>query len=155
MRPDRFVAFCLLLFCMGYGYSAWNYPLLPFEHNIQFRPNTMPIGLSIAGIILALATLIFPGGASGLSEDAKGWQKFDWIPAVAIIGLMILYAGTIRPLGYILATVLFLTFAAAILGERQWRILIPLSCVTAITTWALVHIGLGVYLKPLPFFIQQ
>lgn len=154
MRPDRFIAFCLLLFCIGYGNLAWHYPLLPFERDVPFRPNTMPLGLSITGVILSLAVLLFPGGKAGLSEDAQGWRNFDWQAALAVVGLMILYAGVIRPLGYIPSTVLFLVGGAAVLGERKWRILLPISITTAVFTWALVHIGLGVYLKPLPFSIQ-
>ena len=150
IRPDRAVALCLLVFSITYGVLAWQYPLLPFEKQVPFRPNTMPIGLSVVAVVLSFAAVIWPGGESGLSDDAAGWRDFDWSAAAAVIGLMLLYAGTLRPLGYILSTSLFLTCAAAALGERRFKILLPVSLLAAFLTWYLVQEVLGVFLRPWP-----
>lgn len=150
MRLDRAIALGFLAFCVGYGVLAWEYPLLPFERHVPFRPNTMPLGLAAVGTILSFAVLIWPGGEEGLSEDADGWRRFDWRAAAAVAGLMILYAGALRPLGYIPATSLFLICAAAVLGERRFKILIPSAAIAALATWWLVQEGLGVFLSPWP-----
>ena len=57
---NRAVALALLGFSSGYGYLAYFYHLLPFEKFLAVRPNTMPIGLAIAGIICSLVILIQP-----------------------------------------------------------------------------------------------
>jgi|TARA_Y100000031_G_scaffold13439_1_gene14237 putative tricarboxylic transport membrane protein len=150
IRPDRIVALLLIAFSIGYGLLAWNYELLPFEEQMPFKPNTMPVGLAIAGIILAVAVLIFPGGHSGLSSDADGWRRFDWISTGAIFLLMVLYALTLRPLGYVLSTTLFLVLGAIVLGERRFKVLIPVAAITAYGTWYLVQQVLGVFLRPWP-----
>jgi len=54
---NRAVALALLGFSSGYGYLAYFYHLLPFEKFLAVRPNTMPIGLAIAGIICSLLFL--------------------------------------------------------------------------------------------------
>lgn len=151
MRPDRIVALGFLTFSIGYGVLAWQYPLLPFETRVLFKPNTLPLGLAAAAILLSFAVLIRPGGEEGLSEDADGWRGFDWRSTAAVLVLMLLYAATIRPLGYIPATTLFLVSAAAALGERRFYILIPVSLGAALFTWYLVQEGLGVFLRPTPF----
>jgi|TARA_B100001964_G_C14155606_1_gene564141 putative tricarboxylic transport membrane protein len=150
IRPDRIVALLLIAFSIGYGLLAWNYALLPFEEQMPFKPNTMPVGLAIAGIILAVAVLIFPGGHRGLSSDADGWRRFDWISTGAIFLLMVLYALTLRPLGYVLSTTLFLVLGAIVLGERRFTVLIPVAAITAYGTWYLVQQVLGVFLRPWP-----
>ena len=151
IRPDRVVALFILALSVSYGVLSWQYPLLPFEKQVPFRPNTMPLGLSVISVILSLSVLLYPGGESGLSEEAKGWREFDWLSASAIIGLMILYAGTLRPLGYILSTTLFLTCSSATLGERRFSILLPLSLLSSFITWYLVQEVLGVFLRPWPW----
>jgi putative tricarboxylic transport membrane protein len=153
IRPDRIVALLLLAFSIGYGLLAWNYELLPFEEHMPFKPNTMPIGLAIAGIVLSIAVLISPGGDSGLASNADGWRRFDWISTGAIFLLMLLYALTLRPLGYVPSTTLFLVLGAIALGERRFVILIPIAAITAYGTWYLVQEVLGVFLRPWPQFL--
>ena len=58
LNLNRIVALSLLAFSSGYGYLAYTYHLLPFERFLAVKPNTMPIGLSIAGIICSIAILI-------------------------------------------------------------------------------------------------
>lgn len=150
LRPDRFVALCLLAFAVAYGAIAWQYPLLPFEQATPFKPNTMPLGLAAVAVVLSFVVVLFPGGKSGLAEDAAGWRDFDWRAAVALLVLAVLYAAVIRPLGYLAATTLFIVAAAAALGERRFVVLTAVAFIAALATWYLVQEVLGVFLKPLP-----
>lgn len=151
MRLDRAVALVFLAFSVVYGVLAWRYPLLPFEARVLFKPNTFPLGLAAVAILLSFVAAIWPGGEDGLSEDAAGWRDFDWRAVGGLAALMLAYAATIRPLGYIPSTTVFLAGGAAILGERRFLISIPVGLGTAVFTWYLVQKGLGIYLRPFLF----
>ncbi|NNF77342.1 MAG: tripartite tricarboxylate transporter TctB family protein, partial [Rhizobiales bacterium] len=47
MALDKWIAMFFLLFCIIYGYASFTYPLLPFERNMAFLPNTMPMVLGV------------------------------------------------------------------------------------------------------------
>ena len=47
MPLDRIVALVFLVVSVAYGVAAFNYPLLPFERNMAFLPNTLPMALSV------------------------------------------------------------------------------------------------------------
>lgn len=151
-RPDRFVALAILVFSIAYLRLAIEYPLLPFEFNLDFRPNTMPMGLGSLGVLFSLAVLVFPGGETGLSDDADGWRDFDWLRGFAIVALVVTYALLLRPAGFIGSTTVFLVSGAVIIGERQFTVLIPVALVAAGGTWYLVDRVLGIFLKPWPAF---
>ncbi len=60
MKLDKWIAVLFLLLCLVYGYTAFTYELLPFERNMSFLPNTMPMVLSVLGGILALVLIFAP-----------------------------------------------------------------------------------------------
>ncbi len=154
LRPDRLVALAILGFCLGYGYLALDYQLLPFERSMAFKPTTLPVGLAALGVVLSLAVLFAPGGApGGLSSDAAGWRAFDWPRFAGIVVAMAAYAPLLGPLGYIAATVGFLVVGAVILGERRFSVLLPVALAVALGSWALVDRVLGIFMRPLPAFL--
>lgn len=150
-RPDRIVALLILAFSLGYAVLAINYKLLPFEEHLDFRPNTMPIGLAVLGVLFSLAVIVAPGGdPSGLSSEADGWRGFDWLRTLGIVTLMIAYALLLRPAGYVVATTAFLTLGGVLLGERRLWVLVPVTLTGALGTWYLIDNVLGIYMKPWP-----
>ena len=46
---NRWIALGMLAFSSGYGYLAFTYKILPFEQFLAMKPNTLPIGLALAG----------------------------------------------------------------------------------------------------------
>ena len=50
MALDKWIAVFFLVVCVIYGYAAYTYPLLPFELNMTFLPNTLPMVLSVLGV---------------------------------------------------------------------------------------------------------
>jgi len=152
LNIDRIVALAILAFSVGYGYLAWIHPLLPFEQRMPFKPNTLPLGLAVLGIVFSLATLVFES-RDDLPEDAQGWRAFDWTRTLALVVLMVAYALLLRPLGYIPSTIAFLVIGGVVLGERKLWLLGLVATIVAIGTWYIVQQGLGIYLVPLPAFL--
>ena len=151
LRPDRAVALALLAFAIGYGLLAWDYPLLPFERAMPFKPNTLPKGLAVVAALLSVAVLLFPGGAQG--EERGKLRHLDWRRTGGVFVLALLYAATLRPLGFLLSTALFLFLGAILLGERRVKLLIIVPVIAALLSWWLVQEALGVFLSPLPAFL--
>jgi putative tricarboxylic transport membrane protein len=160
MALDKWIAIVFLVICTVYGYSAYNYPLLPFERNMVFLPNTMPMVLSVLGVLFALLILLAPSPKADAAGDALGninlkmWREYKVGQALGLIALMIVYALALRPIGFIAATTLFLVGAGWTLGERKLVTMICVALVGALCIWYLVQEALGIFLRPLPWFLS-
>ena len=161
MKLDRWVAVFFLLFSLLYGYGAVTYRLLPFERNMVFLPNTLPIGLSALGILLALILLFSPKPQE--AEDADGdvlgiidlrrFREYEFGKAFGLLAAMVVYALAIFPIGFVISTTAFLIVSASVLGERRYVVLVPVSVAGALIVWFLVQELLGVFLRPWPTFL--
>lgn len=157
IKLDRLIALSMLVFSLLYAWLALDYELLPFERNLPFKPNTMPLGLAVAGIVLSCAVLLVPRrrdssvmDESTVDEPSADARKYDKVRPVILVVLMIFYALSLRPLGFMGATAAFLVFSATVLGERKFHILVPVSVTTAFAIWYVVHEQLGIFLNPWP-----
>ena len=74
--------------------------------------------------------------------------------ALLLLGLMIAYALALHPIGFLLSTSLFLILGSVILGERNFLIVIPVALFATGCVWYLVQVVLGIFLRPLPFFLM-
>ena len=162
MTLDKWIAVFFLVASLLYGFTAFNYPLLPFERNMVFLPSTLPKALSVLGVLLSLLILVAPGvapkddsgtSAPGGNIDPTKLRQYKIGQALGLIVAMVLYALALRPVGFIPATTLFLVGAGWILGERKLLLMVPVALVGAGFIWYLVHELLGIFLRPLPWFI--
>jgi|TARA_B100002003_G_scaffold119360_1_gene110056 putative tricarboxylic transport membrane protein len=158
---DRAIAGLFLLLCLIYGYTAFvtmEANLLPFELNMTFLPNTMPKWLSVLGVIIGLVVVVQTGpkAQAEIDEgeiDYRNLRQYKLAQAIFLLGLMIAYALLLRPIGFIAATTLFLAGGGMILGERNYKLLLPIAIFTAFLIWYLVQELLGIFLRPWPWFI--
>lgn len=160
MALDRWIALVFLLLCLVYGYSAFfvmDAGLPPFMRRNPIWPSTFPKVLAVCGVLVSLVVLL--GFEKGADEpkpgeiDYRRLMQYDVGRAVALLLLMAGYAFALRPVGFIASTILFLTLAAAILGERRLIVLVPVAVVAAVGVWYLVQEVLGIFLRPLPAFL--
>lgn len=158
MALDRWIAVFFLAVSIIYGYAAFNYELLPFERNMAFLPNTMPMALSVVGALLSLVLLLAPGGDEadepGDNIDVRRLRDYKLGQAVMLLIAMVLFAVLLRPLGFIAATTLFLVGSGMLLGERKFHLLIPIALAGALLIWYLVQELLGIFLRPWPGFLS-
>mgnify|MGYP005991696175 CR=1 FL=1 len=158
MALDRWIALFLMGTCIVYGYTAWftmDESLAPFMRRNPVWPSSFPKILSILGIGASIIILF------GLekSEDKIGEidhrRLGDYFlgQAVVLLGLMVVYALCLRPLGFLFSTSAFLILGSVILGERKWHVMIPVAFVATGAVWYLVQEVLGIFLRPLPMFM--
>ena len=158
MALDRWVALVLLGICLTYGYTAWfmmDGALPAIMKRLAVWPSSFPKVLSIAGIILSLIVVlgIEKGEVKVGDIDYRRLHEYKLGQALALLGLMVAYAILLRPAGFLLATSGFLIGGSVILGERRWIVMIVVSAIATFGIWYLVQEVLGIFLRPLPFFM--
>ena len=158
MALDRWVALVLLGICLIYGYTAWfmmDGALPPIMKRLAVWPSSFPKVLSIAGIILWSVVLL--GVEKGEEQvgdiDYRRLHEYKLGQALVLLGLMVAYAILLRPAGFLLATSGFLIGGSMILGERRWFVMIVVSTIATFGIWYLVQEVLGIFLRPLPYFM--
>lgn len=160
MALDRWLALVILAGCVAYGYTAWflmDDSLPPFMRRNPVWPSTFPKVLSIAGAIVALIVLLQRRGPAEIKDGEIDYRRlagYHLVPAVALVGLMVAYALTLRPLGFLLTTTAFLTLGGVVLGERRLHLLLPVAAMATLTVWWLVQDVLGIYLRGLPALLD-
>ena len=158
MALDRWVALVLLGICLVYGYTAWftmDGALPPIMKRLAVWPSSFPKVLSIAGIILSLIVVlgIEKGDLKVWDIDYRRLHEYKLGQALALLGLMAAYAILLRPAGFLLATSGFLIGGSVILGERRWSVMFVVSSIATFGIWYLVQEVLGIFLRPMPFFM--
>jgi len=160
MALDRWIALIILGITLTYGYAAFftmDQLLAPFMQRNPIWPSTFPKVLSVMAIIASLVILL---GLEKSTEDEKtpdiDYRRlgdYNLTQALLLLGLMVAYALLLRPAGFILSTVGFLSFGAVALGERKLHFLLPITALATGFIWYLVEVVLGIFLRPWPFFI--
>ena len=159
---NRVVALVLLAFSSGYLYLAYSYHLLPFERFLAVKPNTMPMGLAIGGIVCSLIILIRPqvpdveGDGTVNRPDAEylqNPQNFNWGQGIGLLVLAAIYAVSLHALGFLFCTSAFLVLGGILLGERRYTFLIPIAITASVLVWYLVDEVLTIFLRPWPSWI--
>jgi len=158
MALDRWIALVLLSIFIVYGYTAWftmDGGLAPFMLRNPIWPSTFPKVLSILGIAASIIILF------GLEKSEEKIGEIDHRrlgdyflgQAVLLLGLMVVYALCLRPLGFLFSSSAFLIIGSFILGERKWHIMISVALIATASVWYLVQEVLGIFLRPLPMFM--
>ena len=158
MALDRWVALVVLGICLIYGYTAWfmmDGALPPIMKRLAVWPSSFPKVLSLAGIILSSIVLlgVEKGDEKVGDIDYRRLHEYKLGQALVLLGLMVAYAILLRPAGFLLATSGFLIGGSMILGERRWFLMIVVSTIATFGIWYLVQEVLGIFLRPLPYFM--
>ena len=157
MSFDRWIALVVLSISLIYSYAAFftmDQLLPPFMQRNPVWPSTFPKILGILSIIVS--TTIILGleknkhNNNGTEIDYRRILDYNLGPAIFLVIMMALYAITLRPLGFFISTITFLTVSGYILGERKVLILLFVAALASFIIWYLVEQVLGIYLRPFP-----
>ena len=161
MALDRWIALIFLVFCLLYGYASFftmDAQLPPFMQRNPVWPSTFPKILAVAGVLVSVIVLLGleqpgPKAAKAPEIDHRRLTEYKLGHALLLLGMMVVYALSLRPVGFLLSTFGFLTLGAALLGERRFLTLLPVAAVATGGIWYLVQEVLGIFLSPLPGFL--
>ena len=161
---NRWIALGMLAFSSCYGYLALTYRILPFEQFLAMKPNTLPIGLALAGMICSAFLLVMPDSSSSsegkkvIGSDQKyleSPENYEWGKGIGLLILAIIYAICLRQAGFLIATSFFLCIGGLMLGERKVWILFMISCLASFLVWFLVNEVLSIFMRPWPMIFYQ
>ena len=161
---NRWTALGMLAFSSGYGYLALTYRILPFEQFLAMKPNTLPIGLAVAGMICSAVLLVMPDSQSSseknkvIGSDQKyleSPENYEWGKGIGLLILAVIYALSLRQAGFLIATSLFLSIGGLMLGERKVWILLPVTCLASFLVWYLVDEVLSIFMRTWPMIFYQ
>ena len=159
MALDRWLALIILLICLAYGYAAFftmDAGLPPFMQRNPIWPSTFPKVLAVLGVVTALVIVLgFESNRGEVKDGEINYRRltdYKLAQALLLLGMMVAYAILLRPAGFLLSTIGFLTISAVVLGERNFKLLIPVAVVAAGVVWYLVQVVLGIFLSPWPGF---
>jgi putative tricarboxylic transport membrane protein len=83
-------------------------------------PIIVGIGCLIFGLLFFLRVTAIPDHV--LIADVTGEEQItDWSTTLSLLGILIVYAAVLWPLGYVIATTLFFPLSSRILGSYQLR----------------------------------
>ena len=161
LNLEKFLALIILIICILYAYTSFitmQANLLPFEKNMTVLPNSLPKVISIFGIIISTFLILkkeeHNSDENISSINLKNVFNFYYGKALSIILLMIIYTLCLRPIGFILSSVLFLFLASFILGERSYIKLAIICLLGTSIIWLLLEKVLGIYMRPFPYILQ-
>ena len=151
MTKDKVGALVILILSIVYGAMALNIPEAPGIEDSGVTPSSLPIALSATGIIAALLILILPADRHDSGKEtslAAAFKGLDWMCAAFLFLLMVGYGLTLKPLGFLISTVLFLFGGFWTMGERQIKLMLLVSIGVAVGFWFILTQLLGIYLEP-------
>ncbi len=158
MTLDRAIALFFLLICLVYGYSAWiimDAQIAPFMARNPVWPSSFPKLLAVGGAFFAMLVLISPRTPKEDPDiDLSRLGDYNFGQALALLGLMVAYALLLLPLGFLASTFFFLVLGSFVLGEHRWIAMILAAGIASFGIWYLVQELLGIFLRPLPAFLE-
>lgn len=149
MNNRNHITATLILFVLfaAYGYQALQIPLFPGQELEPFKPRTMPVLLAATGLLLTAIRMFKLVHGDG-TEGSIGLKGLNWAPVIWLCVAMLGYGFLMNPLGFVLATTLFLLAGFLILGERRKSVLLFLPVTFSAAFFLLMTRGLGLYLAP-------
>jgi putative tricarboxylic transport membrane protein len=149
MKTEKAGALILLLFSITYGLLSFKVPLTFLAQRETFNARTMPLALGIIGTILSFLILILPSGKTEENGKVKDvFRGLDWTSVGLLIGIMIFFSITLRFLGFVISSIIFLVGGFYILGERRIWLLLIGSVPLVLFIWFLMSRILGMYIAP-------
>ena len=151
MTKDKVGALVILILSIVYGAMALNMPEAPGIEGSGVTPSSLPIALSVTGIIASLLILILPADRHVSGETSSfmvAFKGLDWRCAAFLFLLMTAYGLTLKPLGFLISTVFFLCGGFWTMGERRIKLILIVSIGVTVGFWFILTQLLRIYLEP-------
>ena len=138
----RILPLILIVIGIGYVWLALGIPLDPWSAEETVNSRTLPVVYGTLLAVLALPLLI-----RGNPLRIEGIEPARWYRLTALCAVTVLFALAVRWVGLWAAVAALLAVSLLIMGERRPSVLILGPAATACAGWAIIELGLGVYLE--------
>lgn len=138
-----------LVFSSFYFYNVFSIKKMPGSQFEVMTASTFPFYIGLSGIIISLVLLVL----SLLNKDEdilsiKYLKNLDFKTTLLFIIGMLFYGFTIRILGFILSTIIFLAFGFIVLKEKNIKRIFLISIGVSVGFYLILNNFLGVYIDP-------
>jgi len=149
MTKNRIGAIFFLAFSCFYFYNVFNIKKMPGAQFEVMTASSFPFYLGLSGIIISLVILIFTFVNKDEDKLSVSYLKsLDFKSTALFIVAMIFYGFTIRTLGFVIATIIFLLIGFIILKERNLKRIFLISIGVSVGFYLILNNLLGVYIDP-------
>lgn len=145
IRRDHISGLLFLLLSAFYGWFSQDIAMLPGDDLEPFNARTLPTVLALMGAALSILLIVSAEPVSVRPQNEGRWYI---TLTAALLLLVVVFGLTLKWLGFVMATVLFLAGGFWLLGERRPRLILAVSVPFAVVLWLLLTQVLGVYLAP-------
>ena len=125
--------------------------LEPIPNPSLARRLGLPAAALAATVVVASLLALLAQAIKRQHSSGDGWPQINRksIGQTAVLLLLMwVYTALLEPIGFLLATSVFLSAGFFIMGERRWRVLLLASVPVAVVFWLIVTKLLGIYLVP-------
>ncbi len=149
MVKSRVGALFFLIFSAFYFYKSFDIHLLNGTFYDAMTARTFPYYLGILGMLVSSLILIFSFIKTDEEDffDMTKLRTYDFKKGIYLVLSMIFYGYTIRSLGFVIATIIFLIAGFKILEEKSWKVILLTSFGVSIIFWLLLTKLLGIYIE--------
>lgn len=109
-------------------------------------PGFFPFYLGVALAVVALALLARSLARRAPAAPPPGGEPLRRAKAVWTLLAGVAYAFLLEPLGFLVTTFLLLFFLFTVIEPKRWTTAVALSALTALATWIVFKLWLGVQL---------
>lgn len=149
LSKEKCGAMVMLVFSMAYGYQATIMPLTFMAAQESFNSKTLPMGLSLVGVVISFLILVLPPTTEeGRTDFKEAFKGKVWDKTIGLFINMAVYGVAMPFLGFIVASLVFLLVGFYILGERKWGKMIAAAALVVLGVWALLSKVMGIYIAP-------
>jgi len=149
MTKNAIGSIFFLAFSCFYFFNVFSIKKMPGNQFEVMTASTFPFYIGIFGIIISLLILIL----SFVKKDTdflpmEYIKTLDFKTTIYFIIAMLFYGFTIRTLGFIISTIIFLMIGFVLLKEKNLKRIMLISCGVSIGFYLLLNNVLGVYIDP-------
>ncbi|NQY93580.1 MAG: tripartite tricarboxylate transporter TctB family protein [Campylobacteraceae bacterium] len=138
-----------LAFSIFYFINVFSIKKMPGGHYEVMTASTFPYYIGLAGIIISSIILLFSFIEKDEDVLSLSYLKtLDFKTTTYFVGAMLFYGYTIRSLGFIIATIIFLLIGFVLLKERNVKRILLISVSVSVGFYILLNNVLGVYIEP-------
>jgi len=149
MTKNAIGSIFFLAFSSFYFFNVFSIKKMPGSQFEVMTASTFPFYLGLGGIIISSLILVL----SFVKKDndfltLEYLRKLDFKTTFYFVLAMLFYGFTIRTLGFIIATIIFLTIGFLLLKEKNIKRILLISSGVSIGFYLLLNNVLGVYIDP-------
>lgn len=157
IHKEKVGALLFMMFSIAYGALIPRIDIPFFLQEDVFTSKTMPTALAILGGIVSFLIIVLPSSSNEEDRVEAAFKGLDWKNTILLVILMVIYGLTIKVVGFILSTILFLILGFWILGERRIKVILLSSIPLVVIFWYVLSQLLDIYIDPgsLFFFMER